>query len=90
MIALTDKAATKVSELITAEGDDNLALRVAVRPGGCSGFSYDMFFDTEKAEDETGAETIEIILGVIGAVALAAAIWAGINAFGQGKIGELG
>ena len=45
---------------------------------------------TEKAEDETGAETIEIILGVIGAVALAAAIWAGINAFGQGKIGELG
>jgi iron-sulfur cluster assembly protein/iron-sulfur cluster insertion protein len=27
-------------------------LRVAVRPGGCSGFSYEMFFDTEKdAED---------------------------------------
>ena len=44
----------------------------------------------DKHEDETGAETIEIILGVIGAVALAAAIWAGINAFGQGKIGELG
>lgn len=52
MIALTDKAATKVSELITAEGDESLALRVAVRPGGCSGFSYDMFFDTEKAEDD--------------------------------------
>lgn len=45
---------------------------------------------TEKAEDETGAETIEIILGVIGAIALAAAIWAGINAYGQGKIGDLG
>ena len=45
---------------------------------------------TEKAEDETGAETIEIILGVIGAAALAAAIWAGINAYGQGKLGELG
>ena len=44
----------------------------------------------DKHEDEAGAETIEIILGVIGAVALAAAIWAGINAFGQGKIGELG
>jgi iron-sulfur cluster assembly accessory protein len=52
VIALTDKAATKVSELITAEGDESLALRVAVRPGGCSGFSYDMFFDTEKAEDD--------------------------------------
>lgn len=56
MIALTDKAATKVSELITAEGDENLALRVAVRPGGCSGFSYDMFFDTEIADDDVKVE----------------------------------
>lgn len=56
MIALTDKAATKVSELITAEGDDALALRVAVRPGGCSGFSYDMFFDSEIAEDDLSTE----------------------------------
>lgn len=45
---------------------------------------------TEKAEDETGAETIEIILGVIAVVALAAMVWAGINAFAQGKLGELG
>ena len=52
MIALTDKAQTKVSELIKAEGDEALALRVAVRPGGCSGFSYDMFFDTEIADDD--------------------------------------
>ena len=52
MIALTEKAATKVSELIAAEGEDGLALRVAVRPGGCSGFSYDMFFDSERAEDD--------------------------------------
>ncbi len=56
MIALTDKAATKVSELISAEGEDGLALRVAVRPGGCSGFSYDMFFDTEVAEDDLTIE----------------------------------
>ena len=52
MIALTEKAATKVSELIAAEGEDGLALRVAVRPGGCSGFSYDMFFDSEVADDD--------------------------------------
>ena len=52
MIALTDKAATKVTELIAAEGEDGLALRVAVRPGGCSGFSYDMFFDSEVADDD--------------------------------------
>lgn len=45
---------------------------------------------TEKAEDETGAETIEIILGVIAVVALAAMVWAGINTFAQGKIGDLG
>ena len=52
MITLTDNAATKVSELIKAEGEDGLALRVAVRPGGCSGFSYEMFFDTDVADDD--------------------------------------
>ena len=46
MITLTDSATTKVQELIQAEGNDELALRVAVRPGGCSGYSYEMFFDT--------------------------------------------
>lgn len=52
MITLTDNAASKVGELIKAEGDDGLALRVAVRPGGCSGFSYEMFFDTDLAADD--------------------------------------
>ncbi len=52
MIALTDNATTKVAELITAEGDEGLALRVAVRPGGCSGFSYEMFFDSDRASDD--------------------------------------
>ena len=52
MIALTDKATAKVKELMDAEGVDELALRVAVRPGGCSGFSYDMFFDSEIADDD--------------------------------------
>ena len=56
MITLTDTAATKVGELITAEGDDALALRVAVRPGGCSGFSYEMFFDSDVANDDVTAE----------------------------------
>ena len=52
MITITDIAANKVSELIKQEGDDGLALRVAVRPGGCSGFSYEMFFDTDVAPDD--------------------------------------
>ncbi len=52
MITLTDTAATKVKDLIEAEGEPNLALRVAVRPGGCSGFSYEMFFDSDVAADD--------------------------------------
>ena len=56
MIALTDNAASKVAELISAEGDESLALRVAVRPGGCSGFSYEMFFDADLADDDLVTE----------------------------------
>ena len=55
MITLTDNAASKVKALIEQEGDENLALRVAVRPGGCSGFSYEMFFDTDVAADDNVA-----------------------------------
>lgn len=56
MISVTDSAARKVKELIEAEGNAELALRVAVRPGGCSGFSYDMFFDSEfTSEDQKAA-----------------------------------
>jgi iron-sulfur cluster assembly protein/iron-sulfur cluster insertion protein len=56
MITVTDSASAKVQELIKAEGNDDLALRVAVRPGGCSGFSYEMFFDTDIAADDTVAD----------------------------------
>ena len=52
MITLTDTASTKVKELMEAEGNPELFLRVAVRPGGCSGFSYEMFFDTDVTGDD--------------------------------------
>jgi len=52
MIAITDAATTKVDELIKDEEEEGLALRVAVRPGGCSGFSYEMFFDTDIGDDD--------------------------------------
>ena len=55
MITLTENAAVKVKELLAAEGADDLALRVAVRPGGCSGFSYEMFFDGDVAPDDEQA-----------------------------------
>jgi iron-sulfur cluster assembly protein/iron-sulfur cluster insertion protein len=52
MIVLTDTATTKVKELLAAEDQPELSLRVAVRPGGCSGLSYEMFFDSERAPDD--------------------------------------
>ena len=44
-ILLTDEAATKVATLLEQEGRDDLALRVAVQPGGCSGLRYQLYFD---------------------------------------------
>ncbi len=52
VIGLTDTANKKVAELLTMEGNPDLALRIAVRPGGCSGYSYEMFFDSEFAPDD--------------------------------------
>ena len=54
-IILSDAATTKVAELLAQEGNPELALRVAVRPGGCSGFSYEMFFDSDIADDDLRA-----------------------------------
>ena len=52
-IQLTDSATEKVADLMAQEGGiEELALRVAVRPGGCSGFSYEMFFDSEIGEED--------------------------------------
>jgi iron-sulfur cluster assembly protein/iron-sulfur cluster insertion protein len=52
MITLTDTASAKVEELLGAEEQADLFLRVAVRPGGCSGLSYEMFFDSETESDD--------------------------------------
>jgi iron-sulfur cluster assembly accessory protein len=52
VITLTDNAAAKVADLLADEGDDQLALRVAVRAGGCSGLSYEIFFDANAHPDD--------------------------------------
>lgn len=57
-VNLTDSAVEKVRELIASEDEDGLALRMAVRPGGCSGFSYEMYFDSE-ADDNDIVEEFE-------------------------------
>jgi iron-sulfur cluster assembly protein/iron-sulfur cluster insertion protein len=56
-VNLSDAAVTKVATLIAEEeGGEQLALRVAVKPGGCSGYSYEMFFDTEIMGDDVVRE----------------------------------
>jgi iron-sulfur cluster assembly accessory protein len=65
VITLTKSAAVKVKELLKAEGADDLALRVAVRPGGCSGFSYEMFFDGDITADDEQAEFGEAVKVVV-------------------------
>ncbi|MBY0441339.1 MAG: iron-sulfur cluster assembly accessory protein [Mycobacteriaceae bacterium] len=42
---LTDAAAAKAKALLDQEGRDDLALRIAVQPGGCAGLKYNLFFD---------------------------------------------
>ncbi len=56
MIALTDSASMKVRQLMEQEGHQELALRVAVRPGGHSGIGYELFFDSDVAGDDVSAE----------------------------------
>ena len=51
---LTENAAGKVKELLVQEGRSDIALRVAVQPGGCSGLRYAMYLDDQVGEaDET-------------------------------------
>ena len=52
-INLTDRAVSKVKELIGGEGNPDLHLRVFVTGGGCSGFQYGFSFDDEHQEDDT-------------------------------------
>jgi iron-sulfur cluster assembly protein/iron-sulfur cluster insertion protein len=49
---------------LAQEDGPELALRVAVRPGGCSGYSYEMFFDTEVADDDVVREfgTVKVVV----------------------------
>ena len=51
-IVVTDTAAAKVKALLDQEGRDDLALRVAVQPGGCSGLRYQLFFDERQLDGD--------------------------------------
>jgi iron-sulfur cluster assembly accessory protein len=55
-VVLTDPAADKVKALLAQEGRDDLALRVAVQPGGCSGLRYQLFFDERSLDGDSVQE----------------------------------
>ena len=57
MIALTDAAATKAAELLAQTGRDDLSLRIAVQPGGCSGLRYQLFFDDRTLDGDAATAT---------------------------------
>jgi len=51
-LSLTTAAAGKVRALLDQEGRDDLRLRVAVQPGGCSGMQYQLFFDERSLDGD--------------------------------------
>jgi iron-sulfur cluster assembly accessory protein len=51
-LLLSEAAADKVKVLLESEGRDDLALRIAVQPGGCSGLRYQLFFDDRNLDGD--------------------------------------
>ena len=64
-ITLSDVAASKVAALLAQEGRDDLNLRVAVQPGGCSGLRYQLFFDNRELEGDVVRMfgTVKVVTG---------------------------
>jgi iron-sulfur cluster assembly accessory protein len=55
-VLLSDAAASKVASLLAQEGRDDLRLRLAVQPGGCSGLIYQLYFDERLLEGDATAD----------------------------------
>jgi iron-sulfur cluster assembly accessory protein len=51
-INLSPVASGKVKSLLEQEGRDDLALRISVQPGGCSGLRYQLFFDERTLDGD--------------------------------------
>lgn len=51
-VQITDAAAAKVKSLLAQEGRDDLRLRLAVQPGGCSGLIYQLYFDERTLDGD--------------------------------------
>ena len=55
-IILTEVAAKKVSDLAASEGEEGLALRISVAPGGCSGLRYQLALDDRDLDGDVTKE----------------------------------
>ena len=64
MIELTETAAGKVKELLQEEGRADIALRVAVQPGGCSGLRYAMFLDDDVSDKDVTQEQFGVRVAI--------------------------
>ncbi|RJQ80253.1 iron-sulfur cluster assembly accessory protein [Pseudonocardiaceae bacterium YIM PH 21723] len=51
-VTMTDAAASKAKALLDQEGRDDMALRIAVQPGGCAGLRYQLFFDERSLDGD--------------------------------------
>ncbi len=62
-VVLTDVAVQKVRSLLEAEGRDDLSLRIAVQPGGCSGLRYQLYFDDRQLDGdvETDYDGVKVV-----------------------------
>ena len=54
-VVMTDAASAKAKALLEQEGRDDLALRIAVQPGGCAGLRYNLFFDDRSLDGDLKA-----------------------------------
>jgi iron-sulfur cluster assembly accessory protein len=63
-ISLSETAAGKVRSLLEQEGRDDLALRIAVQPGGCSGLRYQLFFDERSLDGDmvSGFDGVSVVV----------------------------
>jgi iron-sulfur cluster assembly accessory protein len=62
-VVLTNEAAVKVSNLLQQEGRDDLRLRIAVQPGGCSGLRYQLYFDEREMDGDVVSQfgTVQVV-----------------------------
>jgi len=66
-VTLTSSAAAKVRELLEADGDDTSLLRLGVKRAGCSGYAYDMFFDSVVDETDfvTTTDGVSVVVDAV-------------------------